>query len=145
MSDTVFNIAKGAVAEKVRDSASVVGVLLLKVAEADATLQDYATVAAILAGSNTEANFTTYARKTAITATVTVDNSGNKVVVAIPSQTWASAGGATNNSLVKAIVFYEESASDAGRVPLVALDYVITTDGTDILLTVGPNGIYQAA
>ena len=64
MADEVFNIAKGAFAKKIRASASSVGILLLKTAESDATLRDYDTVAAILAGSNTEADFTTYARKT---------------------------------------------------------------------------------
>ena len=40
MADLVFNIAKGAAAEMFRDSAAKGIVMLLKAAEADATLKD---------------------------------------------------------------------------------------------------------
>ncbi len=145
MADEVFNIAKGAFAEKIRDSASSVGILLLKTAESDATLRDYDTVAAILAGSNTEADFTNYARKTGITGTVTVDNTNDRVDCDIPDQTWSSAGGASNNTLAKAIVFYQESAADSGRVPLTHHDFAETTTGSDITLQVNASGFARAA
>lgn len=145
MSDIVFNIVKGAAAEKIRDSAAAVGIMLLKVAEADGTLQDYDTLAQILAGSNTEADFTNYARKTALTGTVTVDDTNNRVDVSIANQTWTTAGGAANNTLVKAVVFYQESAADSGRVPLVALDFAVTTDGTDLTIQFAAAGFYRAS
>ena len=145
MADGVFNIAKGAVAEKVRDGAANVGVMLLKTAEADATLEDYDTLAAILAGLNTEADFTNYARKTGITGTVTVDDTNNRVDVDIPDQTWTSAGGASNNTLVKLIVYYEDSAADSGRVPLTHHDFAITTNGGDLTAQIATGGFFRAS
>lgn len=145
MADQVFNIAKGAFAEKIRDAATNVGIMLLKTAEADATLIDYDTLAAILAGANTEADFTNYARKTGLTGTVTVDDTNNRVDCDVPDQTWTAAGGATNNTLAKAIVFYQDSAADSGRVPLTHHDFVETTTGSDITLQVNASGFARAA
>jgi hypothetical protein len=144
MADGVFNIAKGAVAEKIRDSAAVVGILLLKVNETVTTMIDRATVSTLLA-NNTEANFTNYARKTGLTGTVTVDNTNDRVDCDIPDQTWTSAGGATNNTLTKLIVFYEESAADTGRIPLTHHDFVLTTDTSDITAQVNASGFFRAA
>lgn len=145
MADIVFNIAKGAVAEKVRDSATVLGVVLLKVAQADATLRDHDTLAAILAAANTEADFTNYARKTGITATLTVDDTNERVDVDIPDQTWTAAGGASNNTLVKLIVYYEEAAADATRIPLTAHDFAVTTDGSDLTAQIAAAGFFRAS
>lgn len=146
MSDFVFNIAKGAAGEKVRDGATVLGVLLLKASEGDAGLRDRDDLAAILgAAGNTEADFTNYARKTGLTATITVDDVNDRVDVSIPNQTWTLAGGATNNTLVKAIVFYQESAADSGRVPLVGLDFTPSTDGSDLTIQFNAAGFYRAA
>lgn len=145
MADVVFNIALGSVAEKVRDSATVLGVVLLKVAQADATLRDHDTLAAILAAANTEADFTSYVRKTGITATLTVDDTNNWVDVDIPNQTWSPAGGATNNTLVKLIVYYEEAAADATRIPLTAHDFAVTTDGSDLTAQIATAGFYRAS
>lgn len=145
MADQIFNIAKGAFAEKIRDADTNVGVLLLKVAEADATLIDYTTVAAILAGSNTEADFTNYARKTGLTGVVTVDNTNNRVDCDFDDQTWTAAGGATNNTLAKAIVFYQESAADSGRIPLSHHDFVETTTGSDLVMQLNAAGFARAA
>lgn len=145
MADFVFNCSKGRVVEKVADSGSALGVILLKTAASDATLLDQDTVADILAGGSTEADFTNYARKTGITGTVTVDDTNNRVDVDIPDQTWTSAGGASNNTLAKLIVYYQESASDAGRVPLTAHDFVVTTDGSDLTAQIASAGFFRAS
>ena len=144
MADVLFNIAKGAVAEQARDDATKFGILLLKVAEADATLIDYATVAAILAGANTECDFTNYARKTPITATLTVDNVNNRVDVDMPDQTWTTAGGGVNNTTAKLIVFYENAAADGTRIPVGAYDFVATTDGNDLTATLTTTYFFRA-
>jgi hypothetical protein len=144
MADFVFNVAKGASAEKVRDSASNVGVLTLKTVESDALMKDRTTVADVLAG-NTEANHTNYARKTALTGTVTVDQTNDRVDVSIPNQTWTAAGGALNNTLAKLIVYYEDSAADSGRLPLTAHDFVTTTDGTDLTVQFAAAGFFRAS
>ena len=122
MADGIFNISKGAFVEKIRDAATNVLVLLLQANEAEAILVDHTALDTLLA-NNTEANFTNYSRKTGITGTITVDNTNDRVDVDIPDQTWAAAGGAANNNITKLIVAYEESASDAGRIPMTHHDF----------------------
>lgn len=146
MADLVFNIAKGAIAEKIRDGANL-GILIMKAKEADATLVDRATITALLAAAgNTEADATNYVRKTVSngSVTLTVDNVNDRVDVDIPDQTWTVLGGATNNTTVK-LVIYEDTGADATRVPLVALDFAITTDGTDVTAVIAAAGFARAA
>lgn len=142
MADFVFNIAKGAVAEKVRDGASNLLVLLLIVAEADATMRDYDTVAALLAGTPNEATDGSYVRKTGITGTITVDDTNDRVDVDMPDQTWTTLAGP---AILDAIIAYEESASDAGRIPLVCLDFPVTPDGSDVTMQLNAAGFYRAS
>ncbi len=144
MADGIFNISKGAFVEKIRDAATNVLVLLLQANEAEAILVDHTALDTLLA-NNTEANFTNYSRKTGITGTITVDNTNDRVDVDIPDQTWAAAGGAANNNITKLIVAYEESASDAGRIPMTHHDFAVTTDGSDITAQVNAAGIARAS
>jgi len=144
MADFVFNIAKGAVAEKIRDGAANIGIMLLKTAEADATLKRRDDLAAILANGSVEADFTNYARKTGLTGTLNVDDANDRVDADVGDQTWTAAGGAVNNTLAKLIVFYQESAADSGRVPLTAHDFVVTTDGSDLTAQINSAGFYRA-
>ena len=146
MADGVFNIAKGAFAEKFRDSANVGIVMLLKANESESTLVDRDELNAMLAeAGTTEADFTNYARKTAITGTITVDDSNDRVDVDVPDQTWSSAGGASNNTLTKLVVAYEESASDTGRIPLTHHDFSVTTDGSDLTAEFNASGFARAS
>lgn len=144
MTDGVFNIAKGAVAEKVRDGASNLIVMLLKVNETEATFRDRDTLADMLGGGSTEADFTSYARKTGVTGTITVDDTNDRVDVDIPDQTWAPAGGALNNTLTKLVVAYQESAADSGRIPLTHHDFAVTTDGSDLTAQINAAGFFRA-
>ena len=114
-----FNVAKGAAAQLVEDNPNALVALLLRAQEVDDTLDNYDSVSAMLAASgNTEADFTNYARKTGITGTVTVDDSGDVVTVDIPDQTWTSAGGATDNVLVKLVVAVQTGGDDTTLIPL---------------------------
>lgn len=146
MADGVFNIAKGAFVEKIRDGASNVLVLLLKANETEADLVDHDDLAALLAAAgNTEADATNYARKTGITGTITVDDVNDRVDADIPDQTWTSLGGASNNTLTKLIVAYEESAADSGRIPLTHHDFSVTTDGSDVTAQINASGFARAS
>lgn len=146
MADGVFNIAKGAFAEKFRDAAANGIVMLLKANEAEATLIDRDQLQAMLAeAGTTEADFTNYARKTGLTGTITVDDSNDRVDVDMPDQTWTSAGNGSNNTLTKLVVAYEESASDSGRIPLTHHDFSITTDGSDLTAQFNAAGFGRAA
>lgn len=160
MANIVFNIAKGEVNAYTKrvvnnDPAnSALVIVLLKTAEADATLQDYDTLGAILSAgggtANVEANFTNYARKVLTNTELsapTVDDAGNQQYSDAPDQTYVSAGGAVNNALVKMVICYDADTTtgiDANLIPLVAPDWIITTDGNDLIAKFAANGFFGA-
>lgn len=142
MADLVFNIAKGAVAEKFRDGAANGLMLLLIAADTDDTMRDTDTVAALLGTSADEATDGSYARKTGLTGTITVDDTNNRVDVDIPDQTWTALAGAAITDLV---IAYQESAADSGRIPLTLHDFAITPDGSDVTAQVNASGFFRAS
>lgn len=144
MANFVFNVAKGKVAEKVADGATI-KLLVLKAADTDAVLKDLDDIAAILANVNTtEADFTNYARKTLASLAVNVDDTNDDVDVDAADVVFTAAGGATNNNCVDVIIYEEVAGGDANCIPLVMLDAVFTTDGNDVTLVFGANGFYTA-
>jgi len=160
MANIVFNISKGEVNAYTKrvvnnDPAnSALVLVLLKTVQADATLMDYDTLEAILTAgggtANVEADFTNYARKVLTNTELsapTVDDTGNEQYSDMPDQTYTSAGGATNNTLVKALICYDNdttSGTDANLIPLTAHDVSVTTDGNNLTLTIPANGFYGA-
>ncbi len=146
MSDGVFNIAKGAVAEMFRDAAANGIVLLMKANEAEATLIDRTDLADLFVeAGNTESDATSYARKTGITGTITVDNTNDRVDLDIPDQVFNPLGNGTNNTLTKLVVAYENAAADATRIPLTHHDFAITTDGSQVTAQFNAAGFFRAA
>ena len=149
MSDGVFNISKGragyyATLPAANDALIIV---LLKVAQADDTLIDHDTLAAILAAANTECDFTNYARKTITSVTSTIDDTADRAYADFADQNYVNAGGATNNSIVKAIVSYDPDTTggtDSSIIPLTHHDYIFTTVGADLPLELHPSGFYGA-
>ena len=154
MSAYVSNIARGHIAEYYKrivandPNTSVFKVILLKVNEAVGTLVDQDTVATMLA-ANTEANFTNYVRKvltdTSLAALPVPDDTNNKLVLQLPTQTWTSAGGALNNTLTMACVAYypDTAGADSTGVPCTFYDFATTTNGTDISVA-WPSGFWQS-
>lgn len=142
MADLVFNIAKGAVAEKFRDGAANGLMLLLIAADTDDAMRDTDTVAALLATGANEATDGSYARKTGLTGTITVDDTNNRVDVDIPDQTWTALAGAAITDLV---IAYEEAAADATRIPLTLHDFAVTPDGSDVTAQVNAAGFFRAS
>lgn len=157
MADGVFNVSKGKVNEYVArvdgndPTNSALVIVLFKVSEADATLEDYDTLSALLAGSNTEADFTNYARKVLTDADIsapTPDDTNNRQDADFPDQTWSSAGGASNNTLTKLIVCYDDDSTggtDANLIPLTHHDFAITTTGVDLIAQVNAAGFFRAS
>ena len=145
MADFVFNIGKARAYEAYLDGVDL-RIVLLKVAQADATLKDHDTLAAILAAANTEADFTNYARKQVLNANITpnVDDVNERVDIDIPDQTWVAAGGAANNTLAKLIICID-GANDGLRIPLTAHDFVATTDGNDLVAQINAAGFFRAS
>lgn len=158
MADIVFNIAKGKIAEYAErvnandptNAAFVIVALKAAGIEADGTLQDYDTLDAVLTATNDEATNSGYARKVLDQAggiTVTPDDTGNKVDVDVPDQTWtgvAAAGGAW----AKLLVCYDSDTTggtDANIVPLTAHDFAVTPDGSDITAQIATSGFFRAS
>lgn len=158
MADGVFNIAKGHVNEYQNridgnDPANSAWIIvLLSASVADGTLEDFDTLALVIADAGvTEATFTNYARKvltdTDIAAAV-VDDTNNRKESDFPDQTWTSAGGATNNTLVKLLVCYDSDTTggtDANIVPCTHHDFAFTTNGGDLTAQVNAAGFFRAA
>ena len=137
MADGRFNIAKGRTVQMVIANANKFGLLLLQVAQADATLEDHATVAAIVAAANTRATFTNYTDKIGLIGTQVVDNTNNWNDVDIDDQLFTAAGGTLDNNLVKAIIFFDDNAgADADLIPISHHDFVITTDGSNLTVEI---------
>lgn len=158
MGDIVFNIAKGKVNGYVdrvanNDPAnSAIVVVLLQASEADATLQDYDTLSALIgAAGNTEATFTNYARKVLTDSVISApapDDTGNTQSADAPDQTWTSAGGTVDNTMTKVIFCYDPDSTggtDADLVPLTAHDFTPTTNGNDLIMNLAAAGFYTAS
>ncbi|TDB88361.1 hypothetical protein E1264_11815 [Actinomadura sp. KC216] len=148
MANGVFNIALGKAGYYATLPAASDGlvVVLLKVAQADDTLRDHDTLAAVLA-ANTEADFTNYARAAAAGVVVNVNDTSNLVDADMNDITWANAGGALNNTLVKLLVCYDPatgSGTDAEIIPLTFHDFAVTTDGSSITAQVAATGFFRA-
>ena len=159
MADQPFNIAKGRVVEfynrvESNDPAnSAFIIVLLKVSEADATLIDYDDLSTLLgAAGNTEADFTNYARKVLTDAELDTlpapDDTNNRYDIDMPDRVYTSAGGASNNNLVKAIICFDSDTTggtDANIIPCAHYDFVATTDGSNLTLEVNAAGFYRAS
>lgn len=153
MSSFIFNISGGREVHFAREVAAGNGawlVVLLRGAQSDGNLREHDDLASLLANaSNIEATFTNYARKsiTSAGATYTVVDADNWTDIDVADQTWAAAGGAVNNTLVKLVVCYEPTGavSDADRIPVAGLDYAATTDGTALVWQPPADGFARAA
>jgi hypothetical protein len=152
MADGVFNIAKGKAAYyatlPAANDALIVVLLKATGLEADDTLNNYDDLAAILAAANDEADFTNYTRKTLASVTLTVDDTNNRADADAADFTYTSAGGATNNSVGKALICYDPdttAGTDSSIIPLTYHDAVFTTDGTDQAIQLNTAGFYRAA
>lgn len=143
MSDLQFNVAKGSIVEKVRDGATLKA-MLLTVQESDGTIADHDTIASMLAGGNTEATFTNYARLTMTGTAVTVDDALDRASVDADDMVWASAGGASNETLVALVIYEDVDATDANAIPLLKYEFSVTTDGQNLTAAVNASGLLRA-
>lgn len=157
MADFVFNIAKGRINELHNQinannpGNSALVVVLLKQAEADAGMKDRDDLGAILANGSVEADFTNYARKVFTDADINdsaIDDANDRREADIPDPTWVGAGGAVNNNLVKLLICYDADTTqgnDTNLVPLTAHDFVISTNGSDLVAQIAAAGYFRAS
>jgi hypothetical protein len=152
MAALIPNIAKGKVAYYAGLPGASDGLvwLILKASglESDATLQDYATLATLLAAANDEADFTGYARVVhTASGSVSVDNTNNWALA--DDTTDPSWSPTTAQSIAKVVCCYDPdttTGTDADLIPLFIDDYVLTTPVTGtITYQVASGGFYKAA
>lgn len=153
MSDFVFNIAKGRVAELFNrvDSndpanSAIIVVPVDRGAATDATLKDLDTLTAVL-GAVTERSTSNWSRKTLTDtdlAAIAVDDTNDRMPVAIPNILWSP--GPTVGAVTDLVFCYDSDTTggtDANIVPLVMLAFAITPDGSDVQANAGD--IYRAS
>ena len=142
-----MNIAKGRVNEFCQGAPTDIKLLLLSAISVQATIEDFDTVAALLADpGTTEANFTGYTgtRPTLANVAVTTDDSGNSQFASADDIVIDPAGGATNDTVVAAIV-YKEVTTDADSIPLTQSDLSFTTTGTALTIKFPVGGFFAAS
>lgn len=143
----VMNIAKGALAHYARltqaNDALIAIPLELTGIEADSVLEDYDTVAALLAGATNEQ--TTMGRKTMTGVAVTVDDTNNRVDVDADDVVFPGATGNDTSRILLALDPDTTGGTDSDLIPLF-LD-VFTTDpsGGDITYQVAASGFFRAS
>jgi hypothetical protein len=108
--------------------------------QADATLKNYQTLAAVTAAANLEGTFTNYSRQvvTAVNITITFNTGTSVASIDIADQVWNAAGGTTNNTLGKLLLCYRPASSslDSAILPLTAHDYAGSTTGGTLTATI---------
>lgn len=131
MAALIPNIAKGKFARYAMlpetNDALIAIVMVLAGLESDATLRDYADVAAILAAANDEATFTGYSRQTLTGVTVTVDNTNDRVDVDCNDPSWSPT---TAQAIAKIVFAYDPdttTGTDSSLVPVFLDDFALTT------------------
>lgn len=151
MANGTFNNVKGKVRYYTELPAAndALLVILLKSSglQADATLADYDDLATLLAATNDECDFTNYTRKTLTSVTNTVDDTNDWMDTDAADFTYTAAGGATNNTIGKALIVYDPdttTGTDSTVIPLTYHDFSATTDGNDLVVTIATGGFFRA-
>lgn len=147
MANITFNIAKGRVVELYgrvtsndpANSAIILVPIETSGLEADATLIDADTLAAVLAGTTNEQS--TMGRKTLtdseLASLPAPDDGNDRYDLSLPTVTWTAA---TGNAISKILVAYDSdttAGTDANIVPLTMFDAAATPDGNDLVLQSG--------
>lgn len=146
MADLVFNIAKGRVAElynrvKTNDPAnSALVVVPVDVGgTSDATIRDFDTLAAVLAGGVTERTSGGWNRKTLTDSdlgAMTVDDSNDRMPLDTGDLTWTGVSAGAVTDLIFCYDNDTTGGNDSNLIPLTMHDFAITPDGSDVQATV---------
>lgn len=148
MTNIVYNIAKGRVAElyrRVKSADPGTAALILvpietTLLETDAVLIDKDDLAAILLGTTNEQ--TTMGRKVLVAADLAAfpapDDALDRMDVSLPTVTWGTPNN-TGNAISKILVCYRNATADADAaiIPLTMFDFVQTPSGADVQMTTG--------
>jgi hypothetical protein len=146
MATWVNTFAKGRIIEKCSLPLGTDNILIIPLQStglpSDTTLRNAANLAAIFTAGGLEATFTNYARKVLAGTDITIANNlGTFQATATvnAAQSWASAGGAVNNTIAKIVVAYRPTSSspDSSCMVLATQDYSGSTTGGAFTVTVG--------
>ena len=138
MANLCFNVALGRIASlaalpNANDALIAVPIETTGIV-ADSVMRDYADLATLLAGASNEQ--TTMGRKTLTGATVTVDNTNDRVAVDVADITWTAP---TGNAISAVVICYDPdttTGTDSDLIPLTKHDVSLTPDGNNFVLTV---------
>lgn len=140
MADIAFNISKASVGYYWGLPGSSDGLVIVPLEasglEADSTLADYDTLAALLAGSSNEQ--TTIGRVNLTGVTVTVNDTDNVVDLAADDATWTAATGNALGAVVICYVPDTGTSTDSDLIPLCKQDFVFTPSGTLLSAQIAP-------
>lgn len=150
MANFTANIAKGRVVEYYNrvenndpaNSALIVVVLATTGLEAQSVLEDADTLAAVVAGTTNEVTGTGWNRKTLTDADLVAlpapDDTNNRYAVAIPTFNWTPDVAADDASQI--VICYDAdtaAGTDADIIPLTFHDFVVLTDGNQVIVNAG--------
>lgn len=144
MADIPFNISLGRVGYYATLPAASDSLILVPLETtglvSDATMRDYDTLAAVLAGATNEQ--TTMGRKTLTGVTASVDDANDRVDEDFDDVTYTAASG---NAISAFLVCYvpTSGAADSAIIPLSKHDFVVTPSGVDIIVQVATLGFYR--
>ena len=159
MGDIVFNIAKGQGVELYRrvkssdptDSAFVIVLLASTGLVSDATLKDYDTLAAVLAGASNEATNTGYARivldDSDLAALPAPDDTNDRYNIDLRDFSFTAVDNDGTGEIGKLLVCYDSdtaNGNDSNIVPLTAHDWVVTPDGNNLNAVIDTLGFFGA-
>lgn len=147
MSDFVFNIAKGRVAELFNrvdsndpTNSAIIVVPIDRGAATDATLKDLDTLTAVLGGGVTERTTGGWTRKSLTDsdlAAIAVDDTNDRMPATIPAVLWTAVSAGAVTDLVFCYDSDTTGGTDANIVPLVCSAFAITPDGSDVQANAG--------
>lgn len=149
MADFVFNIAKGRIVEfynrvEANDpSPSALILVPLSASGSEAQGQDLDDLAAVLGDANfTERTSGGWVRKaltdTELASLPAPNDTDNRYDIQVPEVTWTAP--TASNDTTGLLVCYDADTgggTDANIIPLTHHDFVVTTDGNDVVLNVG--------
>ena len=141
-----FNVAKGRINELARlgltNDALIAVVLESSGLVAEATMKDYDTLDAILAGASSE--HTDFAREVLTGVTVTVNDTDDRQELDVDDIAYTGITGSTQSGLI--VICYDgdtTGGTDANLIPLVADEFVFTPPG-DVTYEVNAAGLFRA-
>lgn len=156
MANFVFNQALGRVAALYKNvddgspSNSRLLVVPISTSASDDTLKDLDTLAAVLGDGDTdELTGSNWERKTLDSDDVafTVDDGNDRVDLDIPDQTWTAVA-ADNDSTDLLVCYIPDGVSpgaDSTVIPLTCHDFIVDTDGSDVVAQIAAAGFYRAS